>query len=356
MKLIMSLLIVFLSHNVFSQTYEIRAINKSGNICVEFRVVTGTPPNTSNIVADISFGLKWSSLYDIDLGAPIVPLTGNYNVTKSGAEITKMGIEPPEFQAFLANPANFNFPANWVTDTWVEIMCIPIIRKGSGLGTFEICGLGFSATTDPNIAIVLIPGGLETDYTPTINGSAVNVPLPVALLNFQAQAQGKTNLINWQTASEKDNQGFHIQRSAEGKNFINLGFMKGQGTTQEKQSYIFTDDAPLPISYYRLRQMDFDGKEAFSKIVSVQAGEKGRYKIYPNPAKDLVNVQFQAAKEGIVSMDLYDSIGKLIQHFNYNAREGENQSVLKVQNIAKGFYTLKIKQGEAVVTERLIID
>jgi hypothetical protein len=192
--------------------------------------------------------------------------------------------------------------------------------------------------------------------TPSVSVCSSGGTLPVELQNFQAQAQNKTNLLNWQTASEKDNEGFYIQQSVEGKNFKTLGFVKGQGTTNEKQSYSYTDDAPLPISYYRLRQVDFDGKESFSKIVSVQAGEKGQYKIYPNPAKEVVNVQFQAAQEGVVELDLYDSAGKLIQHYNYNAREGENQSVLKVQNIAKGFYTLKIKQGEAVVSERLIID
>jgi long-subunit acyl-CoA synthetase (AMP-forming) len=70
----------------------------------------------------------------------------------------------------------------------------------------------------------------------------------------------------------------------------------------------------------------------------------------------VVNAQFQATQEGVVELDLMDSVGKLIQHFNYTVREGENALLLKVPNVVSGFYTLKIKQGQTVTTERLIID
>ncbi len=117
------------------------------------------------------------------------------------------------------------------------------------------------------------------------------VALPVELLSFQGQNQGKTNLLTWQTASEKNNYGFQVQRSAEGKDFEPLIFASGHGTTNEKQSYSYIDNSPFITTYYRLRQIDFDGKESFSKTISLVRLVVKNLKIYPTPATDYLSVE-----------------------------------------------------------------
>jgi hypothetical protein len=190
----------------------------------------------------------------------------------------------------------------------------------------------------------------------TYSGTCSQSPaLPVEILNFYAQNQNKKNLINWQTANEKDNAGFYIQRSATGKVFETLGFVKGNGTTQEKQNYNFTDEHPLSISYYRLFQKDLDGKETYSKIISINENPKISLNIYPNPATDILNVQFNIEKEIDSNIELYDSSGKLVYLYNFISKIGDNYLSFSTKEFAKGYYTFKIKRGDLIVSEKILI-
>lgn len=224
--------------------------------------------------------------------------------------------------------------------------------KSVSSGTYSIVA-GNSGTASITLSVTY--SEIDGNDSPVSSCTMVGIPLPVTLLNFQAQPQGKTNLINWQTASEKDNEGFQIQRSAEGKTFKNIGFVKGQGTTNEKQSYSFVDEGPLSISYYRLLQKDFDGKESYSKIVSVVSDSKTHVKIYPNPVADVLNVQINTEKELNTALELYDSAGKMVHTENFNTQKGDNQMSFSTKQLARGFYTLKIKQGDEVVVEKVMI-
>jgi hypothetical protein len=184
----------------------------------------------------------------------------------------------------------------------------------------------------------------------------VNTPLPVELINFQAQNKGKTNLLTWQTASEKDNEGFYIERSSDGKSFETIGFVKGQGTTLKQQSYNFTDNDPLSISYYKLRQRDFNGKESFSQVKLVARTSKNYYQVSPNPASNIVNVLLHADKEQIIEFELVNTIGQIVHSQRLNSQIGDNQLTINVRNFPKGQYLLRVKQGGTIGVEKIIIE
>ncbi len=334
MKNIIIIFLIFSSYNIFCQTYEIRTVNKSGGaIGVDIRISSGTPPTTGDFITDIKFGIKWLKSYNINLTG----VSGSYNIAKSGGEDNTSN-PTYEFQAFGATSTPYNLPTNLVLNSWVEIMSISNNLAGTGVGVFEICEVGFNSTTDPNIGIGTAATNAIDDYTPTIGGSASNVPLPVELLNFQAQPQGKTNFLDWQTANEKDNDGFSIERSAEGKVFQTIGFVKGHGTTQEKQSYTFTDDTPLSISYYRLKMIDFDGSFEYSKVVSVIAANKHQklnIKAYPNPARHTIAIE---PFDTFESMNIYNLQGVLLVR--------SNQTEINTSIISSGIYILEVKSKE----------
>jgi len=95
-------------------------------------------------------------------------------------------------------------------------------------------------------------------------------PLPVELLYFKADVINKTVLLEWVTLSEINNDYFEIQRSYNGIDFMQIGKLYGAGNSNNKNYYYFTDDDPLfGISYYRLKQSDFDGVFSYSKTISV---------------------------------------------------------------------------------------
>ena len=92
-------------------------------------------------------------------------------------------------------------------------------------------------------------------------------------MSFKGENTPRGNLLSWATASEQNNAGFDVEKSIDGVRFEKIGFVKGNGTTQNKQNYSFEDILPLESSgelvYYRLLQKDFSGKTEYSTIISI---------------------------------------------------------------------------------------
>ncbi|KAA0993473.1 choice-of-anchor D domain-containing protein [Dyadobacter aurulentus] len=109
------------------------------------------------------------------------------------------------------------------------------------------------------------------DYSDNAIRLVYDVTLPVDLAAFEAKQVGSAVQLQWRTASEIDNAGFHIERSTNGLNWQDIGFREGYGTVAATKDYRFADNSPVPgINYYRLRQVDFDGKTEHSRIQAVR--------------------------------------------------------------------------------------
>jgi hypothetical protein len=113
--------------------------------------------------------------------------------------------------------------------------------------------------------------------------------LPVELLTFTGYNKGGVNILNWETAHEVNNKGFEVERlNVTGNVWDILGFVNAKG---KGSSYDFMDNAPLSTSYYRLRQIDNDGKETYSKVISVSSKGSDKLKVYPNPVSNVLTVE-----------------------------------------------------------------
>jgi Concanavalin A-like lectin/glucanases superfamily/Secretion system C-terminal sorting domain len=154
-------------------------------------------------------------------------------------------------------------------------------------------------------------GGVSTGNT------CVGVPLSVDLLDFKATPSVSGNLLTWITANEINNKGFEVQRIMDGQWTI-LGFVEAKG---KNATYNFTDKSPLTTSYYRLRQIDFDGKETLSKVVSVSNKENSKLKVYPNPVSNVLMVETDNAGEFYITNLLGQRIisGKAAQRIDVSA-------------------------------------
>jgi Secretion system C-terminal sorting domain len=157
-------------------------------------------------------------------------------------------------------------------------------------------------------------------------------PLPIELLNFQAKNTEVGALLTWQTASEKDNKGFNVQRSSDSKNFENLGFVKGFGTTLQSQNYSYMDNKPLnSTAYYRLKQEDFDGKMDYSSIISIQGkASSSKLKIYPTITKGELTI------EGAQHFVITNANGQIVYTQSFN-----NESLFKIPQLSSGIYFIK---------------
>jgi hypothetical protein len=168
--------------------------------------------------------------------------------------------------------------------------------------------------------------------------------LPVELTEFLGENTEGGNQLTWTTASEKNNAGFEIQRSRDGKTFEKIGFVKGNGTTAIPHQFTFLDGTPPSnTTYYRLRQVDTDGKGALSNVITVEekSASKG-LKIYPNPSNSgQITLEMGENTEGVI---VTDAIGRIVFQQKSSA---VSILTIDVNAWANGLYF--IKSGQEVV-------
>jgi hypothetical protein len=199
-----------------------------------------------------------------------------------------------------------------------------LIRTVSGSDMVDLDGEGIYRVETTNS---LVPG-----LTLVTRNYAV-VKLPVTLVSFEGKSENNQTKLTWKTASETDNKGFEIERSADTRNFEKIGFVDGSGDTKENQFYHFTDLNPITMGYYRLKQLDYDGKFEYSKVIAVRAGKEA-INIYPNPAQTELTVTGAAGNE-LVSV--FTSTGKPVV---MDAKLSGGK--VDVKDLKEGIYTIKI--------------
>ncbi len=188
----------------------------------------------------------------------------------------------------------------------------------------------------------------------------LNAPLPVELTAFAARRKDAAIALRWTTATELNNYGFEVER-AERKDgeFVMIGFVEGVGTSSTPQVYAFTDDAPGQGNrYYRLRQVDRDGKSSYSPVVEVHAEEAPmRISNYPNPFNPTTTITFTAAADGHAMLRVYDAVGREVAQLHDAAvRAGESVSVpFEAGELPGGTYFYSLAIGESVTTGKMLL-
>jgi hypothetical protein len=201
-----------------------------------------------------------------------------------------------------SGPLNVNASA---TDNCVS-------NGGSGGGTLysqSLNGLtsSYSLVTNSTYVDFTISGFSEF----WLHGSAYNAPLPIKLLSFTAAAKGAHVQLDWVTATEINNDYFNIERSPDAINFTSISTINGTGNSTQTLSYSIIDDTPLVgISYYRLKQTDFNGETSYSNIEAIEFIKMNDFEIYPNPNNG-EDFSFQINNNNAeVLVVVYDMLGK----------------------------------------------
>ncbi len=166
--------------------------------------------------------------------------------------------------------------------------------------------------------------------------------LPTELTDLKAKTQNGQNLITWQTATERNSNHFDIQRTTNPQaHWQTIGTVKAAGNSQTVKEYEYVDNAPLSISYYRLRQVDFDSKETLSNTVSVNfQGKQSDLTVFPTYSENRLTV--------IGNMDLTTNfevanlLGQIVLRGRFN---GSND--IDVQSLVSGVYILNVNNQTA---------
>lgn len=235
-----------------------------------------------------------------------------------------------------------------------KVMTTDSVLKGvfipqSNRSEFEWAIMG-TAATKPNTDYYFRHWGSTANNLPpgaSYPNLTTGATLPVTLSSFKVHSDGRRVRIEWTTASEQDNDRFEIERSVDGTLWETVASVKGKGNSSSKTSYSAFDNSPLSnaVNYYRLKQIDLDGKFSFSEVRSVKlSGSKATITVSPNPARSAIN--FKMEKQGAASVVavLSDANGQVIHRETFkDVRVNEINKLSLKQQPTAGIYILILK-------------
>ncbi|MBC6698381.1 T9SS type A sorting domain-containing protein [Hymenobacter puniceus] len=260
----------------------------------------------------------------------------------------------------LNNGSVFDYSATGVatasvtsTNPTLQTFTSPDDRTGSGqsLAITGVAGLSTArinfgaAITQVRVRITVAVNGKTGVFIDDIRIGS-DGPLPVELKSFTAEPTAKGTQLKWATASESNNAGFDIQRGATATEFITIGRVDGQGTSNRTHSYAWLDAQPLAgLSYYRLRQHDTDGTESFSPVVAVKSGGTAKATFFPNPTTG----QIILAAIGPVHYRVLNTIGQTLL-----TGDAADDGVVDVQALRPGSYFLELQTATGRQVQRFV--
>ena len=205
-------------------------------------------------------------------------------------------------------------------------------------------------TTNPDPASP--PTGAVAGTLGNIRINGLSAITPVVFSTFEAGLQNEQIVLQWQTVTEINNKGFEVQQSYDGINFSDVAFVKSKslnGNSNQLLSYSFTVINNKKQTFYRLKQVDNDGKYAYSKIIKVHADKNEKQliqKVYPNPANNKLYILRTLEDNTLLSLRIIDAVGKPVYNNQYKAYTPTIE--LTIATLPKGIYWLQVMQANAV--------
>jgi hypothetical protein len=234
-----------------------------------------------------------------------------------------------------------------------NLSALRVTRFNSTLWTDE----GNMFTTG-NTASGTITSNVTTGFGPfTIATVSATNNLPITLLSFSAIYNGKEVKLSWVTSTEINNDFFTIERSRDGKNFEGILTQPGSGTSNSIQYYGAEDVNPYTnISYYRLKQTDYDGKSSYSDIIPIRIkiDEPKIISVQSSRPNSMISfdVNFPQPAEGI--MKIIDINGKLAYGAKFSSPAQQKHFTLDSSQIPTGVYFLQLFFDEQVIEKKFV--
>lgn len=189
----------------------------------------------------------------------------------------------------------------------------------------------------------------------------VDPVIPVELTSFNAAANKNQVMLSWSTATETNNQGFEIERKTVNEaEFHRVGFVEGNGTTTEPQSYSFTDTKlEAGVYSYRLKQVDYDGTFEYYTVTEVEITTPLEYALeqnYPNPFNPSTTISYSLPSNDYVTLKIYDVLGNEVATLvNQQQDAGRYDVIFSASSLASGIYYYHISAGDFTQTRKLML-
>lgn len=275
----------------------------------------------------------------------------NYNVNAiTGVALANAGSDI----SVCTNSVTLNAATAIGTGTWTVV---------SGTGAFSNPNSNITDVTGLTASTNVFQWTINTPFCGTVSDEiAVDAGclLPVELVRFEGNCIDNKTLLSWQTISEKNNKRFIIESSIDGVKFYTIGSVEGFGNSETINNYTFIDDKKNDVQvYYRLNQIDQNGKISLSKIITVEhqchENVSAEISIYPNPSHNSTTVSLKLIQKSSVRVELYSSIGKLISTRPIQTYEAGLEEInIDSSEFPAGIYFLKATVNQIEFIEKLV--
>lgn len=277
----------------------------------------------------------------------VVPIIGqSIQIRESPANCYSTGVQTFNFSSSSGSPVRNTYTGtnanggNPMRVIWLAGLNRWEIQQSTGSFLTDYYSTFASYPNPPSLSVgnwqqdAACSGGTLVQF----NGTGTQTVLPIELVQFAIYTEGSKNHLTWTTASEVNNKGFDIERSADGKIFLSLAQVKA---ANKAQTYHYMDNQPLPTSYYRLRQIDYDGKETLSKVISISNKSKATLKAYPSVTTGILTIEMGNVMENYEgnSYQVFNLLGQQMLNAQKSALEVWR---LDVSALPKGTYILRI--------------
>jgi hypothetical protein len=201
-----------------------------------------------------------------------------------------------------------------------------------------------------NIPGLFTPGAVNNGQDIAVASGAV---LPVTWLHFTGVAKSKGIALNWATANEINNDYFNVEYSTDGWTFTEVGKVMSLGDNEGIQQYDFYHQETLSAkNYYRLTQVDFDGKSSISEVVEVEAiTDLNNIRIFPNPIGKQLSIVLLEEAESPLTVTIYNTVGQEVLAAKVIT---DKTLTLDVSSLPKGSYFIKIQGATTAFNQKII--
>lgn len=289
---------------------------------------------------------------DKNIAKEIMPMTADWMLAKEAGAIAVIG---NSFYAFESSSRDYLFALydQIFPKSDNERKTIGKIHQNTALYIITGVSNGRVAAVDNFTLANTHQSLLQGD--PALNIlSITSTPFPVELFGFKGTYSIDKVKLDWNTAWEKNNSRFIVERSYNAKKFSEIGSVEGKGSTNQQSAYQFFDTSPFKgTNYYRLRQVDLiaagDNTEntTFSNIISVNVSKEGAVSVYPNPTSDVVSIKLDVPTS-LFSWELLNVKGQIVE-------KSTSSKEVSLKSLPQGEYILKMVTGNGdVYTKKLI--
>lgn len=316
--------------------------------------------NQTNCQIGISIQVFSSSASNIVLGnaAPFLFVPGVGQLTNY--ILTEVGTSSPFAQQTVSNtpPSNtnntFNFQLPPSVTTTDRIDVEMTITNTNGHVCFVKDTLEWGNIGNPTFPVFRWRNVLPS---PGNFGTFSSSPLPVNWVSFDGKSLKGNTQLDWSTASEINNEGYMIQFSTEKSPWETIGFVKGNSNTSTFSYYNFVHrNAPKERLFYKLIQVDYDGRTNESKVISIDNANQGLvfndFEIYPNPSNGQITIDLGTTPIDSFDLNIYNSIGQAIRTLK---QKDINNSIFSLTLPEQGLYFIHINMDGYEQTKRFLI-